>query len=147
MRGRIMRQSTFVMKIQVQKQIALKQYTGSFEFQYEPAEGSCLVPLCRIDGEVKVSGSYEIYEDDSVGVNFSVEYVISGQCSYCLNDAKQSIKQDFDVLFVIEDDNDNYTYDGRVIDLTTAVTDAILFSQPNLILCKEDCGGIDVNNK
>ena len=135
------------MKIQVQKQIALKRYTGSFEFLFEPPEGTCLVPLCRIDGSVKVCGNYEIYDDDSVGVNFTVEYLISGQCSYCLNDAKQAVKQDFDVLFVTEDDPDNYTYDGRVIDLTTAVTDAILFSQPNLILCKEDCGGIDVNNK
>ena len=135
------------MKIQVQKQIALKQYTGSFEFQFEPPEGTCLVPLCHIDGAVAVSGSFEIYDDDSVGVNLTVEYVISGQCSYCLNDARQTVKQDFDLLFVTEEDEDNYTYDGRVIDLTTAVTDAILFSQPNLILCKEDCGGIDVNNK
>ena len=135
------------MKIQVQKQIALKQYTGSFDFQFEPPEGTCLVPLCRIDGAVAVSGIFEIYDDDSVGVNLTVEYAISGQCSYCLNDARQAIKQSFDLLFVTEEDEDNYTYDGRVIDLTTAVTDAILFSQPNLILCKEDCGGIDVNNK
>ncbi|MDE6597625.1 MAG: DUF177 domain-containing protein, partial [Clostridia bacterium] len=145
-RGRNIRQSTFGMKIQVQKQIALKQYTGSFEFQFEPPEGTCLVPLCHIDGAVAVSGSFEIYDDDSVGVNFTVDYVICGQCSYCLNDARQTVKQDFEVLFVTEEDEDNYTYDGRVIDLTTAVTDAILFSQPNLILCKEDCSGIDVNN-
>ncbi len=135
------------MKIQVQKQIALKRYTGDFEFQFDPPEGTCLIPLCQINGAVKVCGSFEIYDDDSVGVNFTVEYVISGQCSYCLNNANQEIKQDFDVLFVTGEDPDNYTYDGRVIDLTTAVTDAILFSQPNLILCKEDCGGIDVNNK
>ncbi|MDE6868240.1 MAG: DUF177 domain-containing protein [Clostridia bacterium] len=135
------------MKIQVQKQIALKQFTGNFGFSFEPSEEACLVPLCRIEGAVKVDGSFEIYDDDSVGVNFTVEYVLSGQCSYCLSDAKQAVKQDFDVLFVTEDDPDNYTYDGRVIDLTKAVTDAILFSQPNLILCKEDCGGIDVNNK
>ena len=39
---------------------------------------SCvLVPLCNVDGLVRVKGDYEIYKDDSVGINFTVEYKLS----------------------------------------------------------------------
>ena len=134
------------MKIEVKKLNALKKYTGGFEFDYEPPQDLCLIPLCKIDGKVSVKGDYEIYEDDSVGVNFKVNYRIVGQCSYCLEKAEKCIEKAFEILFVTEDDQDNYHYDGISIDLKTAVNDAILFSQPNLILCKEDCTGIDVNN-
>ena len=135
------------MKIEVKKLNALKKYNGSFAFEYRPSADACLIPRCSIDGDVKVKGSYEIYEDDSVGVSFTVAYRISGQCSYCLKDAVKDIESSFEVLFVPEKDPDNYSYDGVSIDLETAVNDAILFSQPNIILCREDCTGIEINNK
>ena len=135
------------MKIEVKKLNALKKYNGSFAFEYRPSADACLIPRCSIDGDVKVKGSYEIYEDDSVGVNFTVSYRLSGQCSYCLNDASADVEKTFEILFVTGNDPDNYSYDGYSIDLKTAVNDAILFSQPNVILCREDCQGIDINNK
>ncbi len=135
------------MKIEVKKLNALGKFTGDIEFDYEPPENLCLVPLCRIEGKVHIKGDYEIYEDDSVGVNFTVSYRLSGQCSYCLNDASADVEKTFEILFVTENDPDNYSYDGYSIDLKTAVNDAILFSQPNVILCREDCQGIDINNK
>lgn len=135
------------MRIEVKKLNALKKYTGDFGFDYEPAADACLIPLCGIDGKVHIKGSYEIYDDDCVGVNFTVSYRLKGQCSYCLSDAVKDIEQSFDILFVPEEDSENYSYDGNSIDLTTAVNDAILFSQPNILLCREDCAGIAENNK
>lgn len=135
------------MKIEVKKLNALKKYTGDIEFDYEAPADMCLIPLCKIDGKVHVKGEYEIYEDDSVGVNFTVSYRITGQCSYCLKEAGADVEKAFEILFVPEDDPDNYSYDGISINLETAVNDAILFSQPNIILCREDCTGIDINNK
>lgn len=135
------------MKIEVRKLNALGKFTGDFGYSVQPSADMCLIPLCRIVGAVEVKGGYEIYEDDSVGVNFTVKFRIEGQCSYCLCDAFKEIEQAYDVLFVPEDDPENYTYDGISIDLTTAVNDAILFSQPNILLCRDDCTGIDVNNK
>ena len=135
------------MKLEIKKLNALKKYTGDFECEYEPPKDICLVPLCGIEGKVFVGGKYEIYDDDSVGVDFTVRYRIVGQCSYCLEDAEKDVEKAFEILFVTGDDEDNYHYDGISIDLKPAVNDAILFSQPNLILCKEDCTGIDVNNK
>ena len=134
------------MKIEVKKLNAQKKYTGGFEYDYEAPSDMCLVPLCEIEGKVHVKGEYEIYDDDSVGVNFSVSYRLSGQCSYCLEKAVKDVEKTFEILFVTEDDPENYSYDGNSIGLTTAVNDAILFSQPNILLCREDCTGIDVNN-
>lgn len=135
------------MKIEVKKLNALKKYTGGFEFEYNPPQSLCLVPLCKIAGAVRVKGDYEIYDDDSVGVNLTVGYRIEGQCSYCLSEAACNVEKTYDILFVTEDETEDYSYDGTSIDLTTAVNDAILFSQPNIVLCREGCTGIDVNNK
>lgn len=133
------------MKIEVRKLNAQKKYSGDFAFDYEPAVDACLVPLCGIDGKVRVEGNYEIYADDSVSVNFCVKFLIKGQCSYCLKETCKEINKDFEVLFVPENDPDNYNYDGITINLKTAVDDAILFSQPNVVLCRDDCTGIDVD--
>lgn len=135
------------MQIDVKRLIALKKFTGSFQFDYVPPEDMCIIPLCKIEGGVKVSGDYEIYDDDSVGVKFSVKYRIEGQCSYCLNEAKKDVEEQFDVLFVPKDDSENYVYDGNTVDLGLAVREAILFSQPNILLCRKDCAGIDANNE
>ncbi len=132
------------MEIEVKKLNAKKQYVGNFGFDYQPASNLCLLPLCKIDGAVRVEGEFEIYEDDTVGVIFTVKYFLTGKCSYCLSDAKREISFSSDVLFVPEKDDDNYYYDGFKINLKTAVDDAILISQPGVLLCKEDCNGIDV---
>lgn len=131
------------MELEVKRLIAHGEYTGNFSFCYLPSENLCLVPLCKI-GEVKVSGEYEFFDDDSVGIKLTVNYLLSGQCSYCLNDAKKEISYTSEVLFVPENDDENYYYDGNKINLKTAVDDAILMSQPYVLLCKEDCKGIDV---
>ena len=131
------------MELEVKKLIAHGKYAGSFSFDYLPPENLCLVPLCKI-GEVKVTGEYEIFDDDSVGIKLTVNYLLAGQCSYCLKDAKKEISYISEILFVPQNDDENYYYDGNKIDLKTAVDDAILMSQPHILLCKEDCKGIDV---
>lgn len=132
------------MEINVSKLLALRQYVGKFDFDYEPPKDICVIPLCKV-GKVRIEGEFEICEDDSVWVKFTVGYKLSGQCSYCLKAAEREISFVSEVLFVPEEDEDNYFYDGRKLDLRKAVNDAILISQPNVLLCKEGCEGIDVN--
>lgn len=132
------------MKLEVKKLIAQGKFVGNFTFDYFPEDNLCLLPLSEIISPVKVTGEYEIYEDDSVGIKLTVAYDITGQCSYCLSDAKDSVCFTSDILFVPEQDDDNYYYDGIKINLETAVKDAILISQPEVLLCKKDCKGIDV---
>ena len=131
------------MELEVNRLIAHGKYAGSFNFDYVPPENLCLVPLCKI-GEVKVEGEYEIFDDDCVEIKLTVKYLLAGQCSYCLSDAKKNVSYLTEVLFVPEKDDENYYYDGNKINLKTAVDDAILMSQPHILLCKEDCKGIDV---
>lgn len=131
------------MKIEVRKLNAQKKYEGDFSYDYEPDENLCLLPFCKLSG-VKVCGSYEIYEDNEVSVVFTVGYTLSGKCSYCLEPAEKRIEFETEALFVPKADDENYQYDGNAIDLAPAVKDAILISQPSVLLCREDCTGIDV---
>ena len=134
------------MIIEIKKLTARGKYEGDFSFEFTPSEEKLLIPMCAFEGVVKVEGTYEIYEDDSVGVDFTVKYALEGQCSYCLEKARKEVEYYSEVLFVADkDDNDNYYYDGIKIDLTAAVNDALLFSQPEVLLCKEGCQGIKIN--
>lgn len=133
------------MILDIKRFIALGKYVGNFSYEYLPPENLCLVPMCCIDGAVKVEGEYEIFEDDGVAIRLTVSYKISGQCSYCLEKAEKQVTYTTDIEFVIQkDDEDKYYYDGIRLNLKSAVDDAILIGQPHILLCKEDCKGIDV---
>lgn len=118
-------------------------YTGEISFDYRPPQDVNLLPLCRIEGGVKVEGAYEIFEDDEVEVTLKLKYKLVGQCSYCLADTEKQIEYTTEPLLFVTDksDGDNYIYDGNRLDLTQAVTDALLFSQPEVLLCKACCKG------
>ena len=127
--------------------MARAAYTGDFSFGYQPPEDSLTVPLCHIDGAVTVTGSYEIFDGGEVEVTLKISYRLAGQCSYCLADAVEEIDYTTDALLFVtdKDDCDNYVYDGNRLDLSKAVNDALLFSQPNVLLCKEDCKGVKID--
>lgn len=126
--------------------MAKAAYTGEISFEYSPSQEYLLLPLCKIEGGVKVTGNYEIFEGDEVEVTFTISYRLKGQCSYCLADAEKEIEYSSTALFVTDkSDYDNYVYDGNRLDLTQAVNDALLISQPNVLLCREDCAGVKIN--
>ncbi len=132
------------MILEIRKLNAQKKYTGDFEFSYTAPQGLITLPTTQIEGDVKVYGSYEIFEDDSVDIHLKITYLLVGACSYCLNEAKKVVDYSDDLIFVTSDDGDNYVYNGLKIDLTAAVNDAILFAQPQILLCKEGCEGIKI---
>ena len=133
------------MILEIKKLNALKKYVGNFKYSYKADNDKLILPLTEFSGDIKVWGKYEIYDDDSVGIDLNIAYNIKGQCSYCLNNAEKDIEFFEEILFVPENDPDNYYYDGNKLDLTAAVNEAILFSQPDVLLCKPDCKGINVN--
>lgn len=122
-------------------------YTGEFSFDYQPPQSVVMLPLCQIQGRVKVQGSYEIFENDEVEVVLTLTYKLVGQCSYCLSDAEKEVEHTTETLLFVTDknDRDNYFFDGNRLDLTQAVNDALLFSQPEVLLCNEDCKGIKID--
>ncbi len=126
------------MIIEVKKQIALRKYVGDFAYECPVPEGKLILPLSEVTGDIKVSGSYEIYEDDSVGVTLTIEYALKGQCSYCLEDACGKVSYSYEALFVTDKkDADNYYYDGTRLNIQPAVEDAFVFSQPKVLLCEK----------
>lgn len=129
------------MIIDVARLIALKKFNGGFSFEYDCPADLVILPSARIEGKVKVEGEYEIYEDDSVGVNLKISYLLA---AYCLEPATKQVEYETDVLYLPEDDGENYSYNGLKINLTTAVNDAVLFSQPQILLCRPDCKGIEI---
>ncbi len=126
--------------------MARAAYVGEVSFVWQPPQDSILIPFCRVEGGVNTVAEYEIFEGGEVEITLKISYELIGQCSYCLADAKKRIEYETDVLYVTDkDDLDNYVYDGNMLDLTAAVNDALLFSQPKVLLCKEDCKGIKTN--
>lgn len=133
------------MILEIKKLFAKGCYTGNFSFEDGVAKDLVLLPLCSI-GSVKVEGEYEIFDNEEVEISLRISYKLVGQCSYCLADTQKDISYSADVLYVTDpDDRDNYVYDGYKLDLSSAVNDALLFSQPKVLLCKEDCKGIKLN--
>ena len=126
--------------------MARAAYVGEVSFVWQPPQDSILIPFCRVEGGVNAVAEYEIFEGGEVEIALKISYELIGQCSYCLADAKKRIEYETDVLYVTDkDDLDNYVYDGNMLDLTAAVNDALLFSQPKVLLGKEDCKGIKIN--
>lgn len=120
--------------------MAKGEYSGEISFDYEPPQDINLLPLCRIEGGVKVEGRYEIFEGDEVEVTLKISYKLVGQCSYCLADAEKQIEYESEpLLFVTDkDDCDNYYFDGNRLDLSQALNDALIFSQPEVLLCGKE---------
>ncbi len=134
------------MVIDVSKLLAKGEYEGDFSYDFEAGQDLVLVPLFHFDGPVHIEGSFCIYEDNSIDVLINLKFRLKGQCSYCLEDAQKDIEYEYRACFVTEESDDDYTYDGRAADITLAVNDAILFSQPSVILCRDDCKGIGLEN-
>lgn len=132
------------MIIEVRKLNALKKYEGDFSFDYNAPETLVAVPLFNFVGAVKVEGSYVINEDDSVDISLRLKFRLAGSCSYCLEHTEKDIEYSYDALFDTKESDDAYVYNGINLDLTAAINDAILFSQPSIILCKDGCKGIDL---
>ena len=133
------------MILEIKKLMSRAEYVGEVAFDYVPDRDGVLVPLAAIDS-VKVVAKYEIFEGEEVEVELHLSYTLKGQCSYCLQGAEERIEYADSVLFVTDvHDGDNYHYDGNTLDLSVAVNDALLFSQPKVLLCKKDCKGIKIN--
>lgn len=129
------------MDLEIKKLIAKGKFKGEVEFDYEPPADICMIPLCRVT-DVKARAEYEIFDDDAVEITLHLSYKIVGQCSYCLKEAEKSVEFTHEATYLTEDDEENYVYDGFKLNMNTAVDDAILISQPNLLLC-EGCAGVD----
>ena len=114
---------------------------GEFSFDYAAEDSLLELPGARFNGAVKVSGTAELDGKD-LFVSFTVEYDISGECSRCLESAGAHVEFPFEATFSLFPGEDVFLYKSGKADLTPAVNEAILLSQPTVIYCKDDCKGL-----
>lgn len=130
------------MIVDIRKLNAQKKYFGEMEFEYSAPESLIDIPFVKFTAPVKVSFSYDLYEDDSFEIKGTVSYRLEGQCSRCLKAAAKDVVGELDAYFENRKDYEDYGYTNGIVDLTKAVEDAIMASMPFLILCGENCEGI-----
>ncbi len=115
---------SFVFPFTVDKNLAL-----SPDYEFSDAEIRCEVVIN--DGDVEVYGT--------------IAYKVNGQCVRCLENASKQVEISFDEVFSERPQEDEYRFKSGRIDLSELVKDNVLFSQPTILLCKEDCKGISVD--
>ncbi len=132
-----------MMIVDIRKLNAQKKYSGEMEFEYSAPQHLIEIPFVEFSAPVKVSFSYDLYEDDSFEIKGSVSYGLKGQCSRCLKEATAEVEGDLDAYFQCTKEVEDYAYTNGVVDLTKAVDDAIMASMPFTISCGKDCKAID----
>ena len=131
-----------MMTIDIRKLNVQKRYTGEMEFTYDAPEELIEIPFVRFASPVTIRFSYELYEDDAFEIRGTVSYLLEGQCSRCLKDAKALVEGELDALFEPRKDSEDYSYSNGIVDLKKAVDEAIMASMPFVLSCGENCESI-----
>ncbi len=130
------------MDIDIVKLLAHGVEEGTFEYDYIPPADICLVPLCHLEN-VKVSGTYFIEDEGCIRVNLKLVYNLVGSCSCCLADTSEEITWENEILFVDEQSDEDYFFDGHWLKLDSAVNEELIMSQPGVLLCENDKNSSD----
>ena len=131
-----------MMTIDIRKLNVQKKYTGEMEFSYHAPEDLIDIPFVKFASPVIVRFSYELYADDALEIKGTVSYLLEGQCSRCLKEAKAAVEGELDALFEPKKDSEDYSYSNGIVDLKKAVDEAIMASMPYVLSCGEDCESI-----
>lgn len=131
-----------MMIIDVRKLNAKKEYSGELVFDYEAPETLIDIPYVKFATPIKVEATYDLLEDDSLELTGRISFTLEGKCSRCLKDSKQEVIGELDAYFEPRKDCEDYSYSNGRIDLREAIEDAVMAAMPYVILCQEDCKGI-----
>ena len=111
-----------------------------------PAPGELGSGMVRVPegGELRVD---VLLEDVTGGVlvTASVAAPLAGECARCLDEFSSSTNVRFRELFAAEaggSGDDGYLLDGDLLDLESALRDALVLDLPLSPLCAQDCPGL-----
>ena len=136
-----------MMIIDIRKLNAQKQYAGELSFTYDAPETLIGIPLVSFVAPVKVELHYELYEDNSFEVFGKVSFELEGQCSRCLQPAKAQVEGEMQAYFEPRKDAEDYSYSNGMVDMRSALDDAIMACMPYVLSCKEDCEGLSYRDE
>jgi len=112
-----------------------------FGFTTSPNALDILTGEVSYFGEVKVSGVLK-YMGEGYLAKGDIEVNKKFTCDRCLKETESFEKIPFEEKFTSYETDDSTLFTGDEIDLTDAVRDNILASEPIQKLCKEDCKGL-----
>ena len=132
----------FIMIIDVLKLKQEGKLSAEFNFDYLASNDLILsLPNASFEGAVKVNAFVEL-EGKDVYADINLTYVISCDCSRCLEKATQEVNYSYSAKYTLFEEEDSYIYKSGKVDLVSSVNEAIIVSQPTVIYCKEDCKGL-----
>lgn len=116
---------------------------SEFVFDYVANENVLDLPAAKFGGAVKVTAFIELSGRD-VFADITLDYVIKGECSRCLEPAEQKVNYSFEAKFSLTPDKEegDYGYSGGKVDLTECVNENLILSAPAAVYCKPDCKGL-----
>ena len=127
-------------KIDVRTCNIRKEYSGELNFEYEADASLVDLPFTELHGPVRVSLTYEIFEDNDVEVKGTLRFSLKGLCSRCLNEVEKAFEAEIDACFTEgEDDGENYGYRSGVVNLEELLRDTLLVALPPRLECDEAC--------
>ncbi|MBQ9010381.1 MAG: DUF177 domain-containing protein [Clostridia bacterium] len=136
------------MKLDITKGIQRNGIEMPFELSESFPEDSWNGDTVRFAEPVTFSGTYMISEE-TVIIRGIAETVIEGPCARCLETARMPVRTELSEAYVrdkgeeiIPLDEEQYRYQGHILDLYEAVRTALLLELPTQFLCKEDCKGL-----
>ena len=136
-----------MMIIDIRKLNVQKKYVGELEYLYDAPQELIEIPFVKFASPVVVRFSYELFEDDALEIHGTVSYLLEGQCSRCLKEAKTEVEGEIDALFEPKADSEDYSYSNGIVDLQKAVNEAIMASMPFILSCGDDCESIGYNSE
>ena len=113
----------------------------SFCFEYVPDRNLLTIPNAEIKPPVTVLGKATLSGKHSAYVEGEITYIVSGECTKCLNATEKKYVVAFSE-HVDENPDGDYKVVNDKIDLTAIVDNEILINDPISFLCKDDCRGI-----
>ena len=97
---------------------------------------------------VRLSGKYMI-TGDTVVVNGTADTAVESRCARGLAPTVTEVRAEVSEAFVRDKgeekkslEEEQYTYQGHVLDLTDAVRTSVLLEVPVRVFCREDCRGL-----
>ena len=109
------------------------------KFSYDAPEELIGIPFVKFSAPVQICFDYELYEDDAMEIKGTIAFTLEGQCSRCLQPAKQDVVCTLDALFEPKKDAEDYSYFGGIIQLKQAVEECISANMPYILSCGDNC--------
>lgn len=113
-----------------------------FDFVYELPETLKNVTAHKVLDKLKVSGTYEFNEDETIVVSANIVVPMLWQCDRCGDTFEKNFFFSVYEKFSPTANEETYSYASSKLVLDQMIEEQFLLNLPSKILCREDCKGV-----